>query len=239
MKYNGIVMHRFFIQNEQINPKQKIIPTQDLFHQLTKVLRIRPSEKFVCIYENLELECLLGDKEIIVTDFKEFEISKDIKITLIQGIPTNKKVSMILQKATELDVDEIILWQAKRSTSKLSEFSKKEERLNKIVMEACEQSRRNDIPSISFINRLDEINFEDSDTIVLYENEDKLTYREAIESSSKKNINIVIGPEGGIDENELDLLKSKGSSIATLGKNILRTETAALAALAIITNQVR
>ncbi len=232
-------MHRFFIFEKQIKPTEKIIPSKDLLHQLTKVLRIRLNEEFVCIYENLELSCLLDGNEIKVINSKEFTINKEKKITLIQGVPTNKKVSMILQKATELDVDEVVLWQAKRSTSKLSEFNKKIDRLNKIVVEACEQSRRNDIPKISFIENLSEIDFDNSDTIVLYENENKLTYKEAIRNSNKQNINIIIGPEGGIDNDEIAYLEEKGSKIATLGNNILRTETAALAALAVLSIELR
>ncbi len=232
-------MHRFFIFNEQSEPLKRITPTDELFHQLTKVLRIRTNEEFVCIYKNLELKCILEDKDIKVISSSEFEINKDHKITLIQGLPTNKKVSMILQKATELDVDQIVLWQAKRSTSKLSDFNKKEDRLNKIVVEACEQSRRNDIPEITFLNKLEEFDFSNSDTIVLYENEDNLTYGKAINDCATKNINIVIGPEGGIESSELKYFIDNGSSVATLGKNILRTETAAIAALSVLVNLLR
>lgn len=232
-------MHRFFIFNEQTNPKEKIVPTSELLHQLTKVLRIRTNEEFVCIYKNLELRCVLEGSEVKVISSVEFEVKKNRKITLIQGIPTNKKVSMILQKTTELDVDEIVLWQSKRSTSKLSEFSKKEERLNKIIVEACEQSRRNDIPKLSFINDIEEFEFANSKTIILYENEDEKTIREAISDCGSEDINIVIGPEGGISPEELELFIQKGFIIATLGKNILRTETAAIAAISVLVYQLR
>ncbi len=146
---------------------------------------------------------------------------------------------MILQKTTELDVDEIVLWQAKRSTSKISEFKRKEERLNKIIVEACEQSRRNDIPKLSFINNVEEFEFTNSKTIVLYENEDETTIREAISACGSENINIVIGPEGGITNEELQMFIEKGSIVATLGKNILRTETAAIAAISVLVYQLR
>ncbi len=232
-------MHRFFIFNEQTEPNKYIVPTVELLHQLTKVLRIRTNEEFVCVYKNLELKCILEGSEIKVISSVEFEIKKNRKITLIQGIPTNKKVSMILQKTTELDVDEIVLWQAKRSTSKLAEFSKKEERLNKIIVEACEQSRRNDIPKLSFISNLEEFDFSNSKTIVLYENENKTTFREAISACGSEDINIVIGPEGGITDEEVQLFIEKGSIVATLGKNILRTETAALAAISVLVYQLR
>ncbi len=232
-------MHRFFITNEQTEPTKFIVPTSELLHQLTKVLRIREKEEFICIYKNLELTCRLSGSEVIVISADEFEVNKEKKITLIQGIPTNKKVSMVLQKTTELDVDEIVLWQAKRSTSKLAEFSKKEERLNKIIMEACEQSRRNDIPRLSFIETIDEFDFSDSTTIVLYENENNKTLREAISDCDSRQINVVIGPEGGITPEELEKFINKGAIVATTGKNILRTETAAIAAVAMLVYQIR
>ncbi len=232
-------MHRFFIFNEQAEPTKLIVPTSDLLHQLTKVLRIRKNEQFVCIYENLELLCNIEGGDIIVASYKEFEVSKERKITLIQGMPTNKKVSMILQKATELDVDEIVLWQAKRSTAKISEISKKEDRFNKIIIEACEQSRRNDIPKLSFIESIDSFDFAKSQTIVLYENELEKTFGEAISACGTEDINIVIGPEGGIDVDELETFINNGSQVATLGKNILRTETAAIAALSVLVYLLR
>ncbi len=232
-------MHRFFIFNEQTEPTKRIVPTNELLHQLTKVLRIRKNEEFVCIYKNLELRCLLDGSEVIVISADEFEVNKERKITLIQGIPTNKKVSIVLQKTTELDVDEIVLWQAERSTSKLIDFNKKEERLNKIIIEACEQSRRNDIPRLSFINSLEEFDFKNSKTIILYENENSKTFKEAISDCGNEDINVVIGPEGGITENEIKTFIEKGSIIATTGKNILRTETAAIAAIAMLVYQIR
>ncbi len=102
-------MHRFFIFNKQNDPEKRIIPTDDLLHQLKKVLRIRETEEFICIYDNLELKCKLEGDIINVIEVKVFELCKDRKITLVQGMPTTKKVSLIVQKATELDVDHIIL----------------------------------------------------------------------------------------------------------------------------------
>lgn len=232
-------MHRFFIFNEQQDPTNFIEPTNDLKHQLTKVLRIRIGEEFVCIYENLELICILEQGRIKVTKVNEFKIEKKRKVTLIQGLPTNKKVSMILQKATELDVDEIVLWQAKRSTSKLSSLSEKEDRLNKIIIEACEQSRRNDIPKLSFLNSIEDLDFTNSNVITLYENEHNKTYDEAISDCFADEIKIIIGPEGGIESSELDFLIESGSIVSTLGSNILRTETAAIAAIAVLVNRIR
>lgn len=226
-------MHRFFIFNKQTKPKTEIIPEKELLHQLTKVLRIRKNEEFFCIYENLELKSVLDGNIIKVIESKEFSLDKEYKITLIQGLPANKKVPLILQKATELNVDQIILWQAKRSTSKLDDLEKKKDRFEKIIIEACEQTRRNDIPMLGYINNLNDYDFNNQNVITLYENEKNIHLKQLLRKDNK-NITVVIGPEGGLEEMEIDLLISKGSKIATLGKNILRTETASIATLAMI-----
>ncbi len=231
-------MHRFFIFNEQKNPYEFINPNKEILHQVKKVLRIKQNERFVCIYKNLEIIATLNNNSFKVIETKEFEIKKSNRLILIQGIPTNKKVSLILQKATELDVDEIILWNAGRSTAKLNEFSNKKERFEKIIIEACEQSRRNDIPSLSFISSLDKYNFSNKNIITLYENEEDNHIRDLIDNSNE-DIVLIIGPEGGIEPFEIEYLISKGSKIATLGKNILRTETAAIASLSIVGSIIR
>lgn len=231
-------MHRFFIFNKQDNPTQKIVPTEDVLHQVKHVLRIRENEFFVCIYENLELVVKLEGDVFIVDGYTELELDKKRELTLIQGIPTTKKVSLIIQKAVELDVDHIYLWQAHRSTSKMEDFTKKEERLKKIIVEACEQTRRNDIPTLHFIEVLEDYDFSNSHIITMYEKEENYSMREALLSRKTNNITVVIGPEGGLEEMEVGYLIDQGSKVATFGKNILRTETAAIAALSVLNYEV-
>ncbi len=230
-------MHRFFIFNEQQKPKEKIIPTNEILNQAKKVLRIKNNEEFICIYNNLELTCKLRNNEFLVKNWEKFSLNKEYKIRLIQGIPTNKKMSLILQKATELNADEIILWQAKRSTSKIVDFEKKKDRLEKILIESCEQTRRNDIPKIEFINDVIQINEFDGQTIVFYEKEINNNFKKVF-SKKEKTINVVIGPEGGIEENEIKILLNGKAKISKFWNNILRTETAAIAALSIINYEV-
>lgn len=231
-------MHRFFIFNKQSEPTKEITPTKELFHQLTKVLRIRNKETFVCIYENLELLCKIIDGKIFVIDSNEFEINKNNKITLIQAVPTNTKIATILQKTTELDVDNIILWQSKRTTSKISDFQSKKERFEKIIIEACEQTRRNDIPTLSFLEQINDFDFSEKKVITLYENEKDIYFTDEINNNDKEIV-IIIGPEGGLEKYEIDLLIEKGSKICSIGKNILRTETAAIASIAIANSILR
>jgi RsmE family RNA methyltransferase len=101
-------MHRFFIDekfnNNQINPSKKIL------HQLTKVLRIQKDEDFVVIQNNKEYLCnLINEKIILKKELQEKIINKKIELILVQSFPKNKKLSIILQKATEIGVDKIYL----------------------------------------------------------------------------------------------------------------------------------
>ncbi|BDU67678.1 MAG: ribosomal RNA small subunit methyltransferase E [Candidatus Tyloplasma litorale] len=231
-------MHRFFILNKQNNPKENIIPTKELLHQLIKVLRVREDEEFVCIYQNLELICKLINKQIIVIEDNEFIIDKNRKITLLQSIPKIKKISLIIQKATELDVDEIIFWESNRSIVPLKNIRDKFERFEKIIIEACEQSRRNDIPKLKFISSLEDVDFLNKEFFVFYENEKKLQFIDSLKNRKSNDLVLVIGPEGGFEEREINFFKEKETNIVSLGKNILRTETSAIASIAIVNSEV-
>ncbi len=230
-------MHRFFILNHQNNPTKEIIPQKDLLNQLKKVLRIRKEEQIICIYENYELTGILVEDKIIIKDVKTF--SKELEkpsINLIQGISTNKKMAMIVQKAVELNANNIIFWQAHRSTTSINDFISKKDRFEKIVLEACEQTRRNIPPVLNYLTKLENQEFGSNDLVItLYENETKIHFSQVLNDlTAYDNIYLIIGPEGGIEPFELDLLIKKGSKIVTSGKNILRTETAAYYALAVL-----
>lgn len=227
-------MHRFFIFNDQPDFKKYIIPNGEIYKQVTKVLRIKNNEEFICIYKNYELTVILENDKFKVVDLIKFSNSKKYKTTLIQGVPTGKKSNLIIQKATELGVDEIVFWQAERSTADFKKFESKIERFTKIAIEACEQSRRNDIPSILYIESLPEFDLENKFTIVPYEDEKQITIKQSLKKHRDQNIVVIIGPEGGITKEEIDFLESNDSNIVTLGQNILRTETAAINALSVV-----
>ena len=148
-------------------------------------------------------------------------------------------MDLIVQKSVELGVFKIVPIETSRCISKPSEksISKKIERWQKIAKEAAKQSGRGIIPNISSPLKLDEAisKIKDYDkSLVFYENGG-----EKIKNSLKtydKNISIFIGPEGGFETEEIDKLKSFGATISTLGTRILRTETASLAAISVITN---
>ena len=153
-------------------------------------------------------------------------------------------MDLIVQKGTELGITEFIPTITHRVDVKLKGEFKKLDRLNRIALEAAKQSKRSIIPKVSepidFNEVLEKINSLDL-LIVPYENANNFGIKTLINELRKennidniKNIGIFVGPEGGIEEDEIERLKDKGAHIVTLGKRILRTETAGFVATSLI-----
>ena len=168
----------------------------------------------------------------------------DIKIYLFQGLPKSQKMDLIVQKGTELGITEFIPVITHRVDVKLKGEFKKIDRLKKIALEAAKQSKRSIIPSvlepIEFEEVLDKIKSLDL-LIVPYENANNFGIKTLMNElrienmvDDIKNVGIFVGPEGGIEESEVERLKDKGARIVTLGKRILRTETAGFVAASLI-----
>lgn len=243
-------MPKFFINNNQIDNNTIIITGADVNH-ISNVLRMKIGEEIqVCDTEtanNYIVKLQNFEKEKIFCEIIkkiESEAESNINLKIFQGIPKSDKMELIIQKSTELGVKEIIPVQMERCVSKITskDEKKKIERWQKIAEMASKQSGRDIIPKISnsikikdickLINELDIL-------IVPYEKAENYTFKDAIEEIKNKNIKepsigIVIGPEGGFDYNEIELLKNAGAKIVTLGKRILRTETVALAMSSVI-----
>ena len=160
-----------------------------------------------------------------------------MEIHLYQGLPKADKMELIIQKTTELGIYKIIPVDMVRCVVKLDEkdIKKKIERWQKIAEGAAKQSKRDIIPKIEnklklkdLINKIKEYDI----FIVAYEEEEEKTLKQVLKKLENKNnykIGILIGPEGGIDLKEIEILKENGAIIVTLGKRILRTETAPIA----------
>lgn len=235
-------MIRFFIEN--ISDNNYTLKGEDAHHAI-KSLRVKIGENIIlCDKNSFEHICKvekISKDEVLLSVIKSQKNTSEsnIKITLYQALPKNDKMDLIVQKSIELGVFKIVPIETSRCISKPSEksISKKIERWQKIAKEAAKQSGRGIIPNISSPLKLDEAisKIKDYDkSLVFYENGG-----EKIKNSLKtydKNISIFIGPEGGFETEEIDKLKSFGATISTLGTRILRTETASLAAISVITN---
>ncbi len=253
MKKNGVYhkVYNFFIGSSQIKDKNVKITGQDAKH-ISSVLRMKEKEKIYISNKETHIKYLaeissISKDEIDCILLNEVESTEsNIKITLFQGLPKSDKMEYIIQKAVELGVYEIVPINMKNCIVKLKDEEKKIKRWQAISEAAAKQSKRNIIPQICRLKNIEDVakSIKDFDfMIVAYENEDKITLKQILQENRTKfsnkekkecKIAIVIGPEGGIDEKEAKFLADKSATMVSLGKRILRTETASLAMLSMI-----
>lgn len=216
------------------------------FNHIKNVLRMKSGDKILVSFEGKSYPCTLEDFQgdsacATITDesFRNTELS--VKLHLFQGIPKADKMELIIQKCTELGVSEITPAQMSRCVVKLEEKKKKSktERWQAIAESAAKQSKRSVVPTVnmplSFKSLIDASS--DFDLfLVPYENEEGMLGTKKVLSEIRKGmkIGIVIGPEGGFDEKEISALRDAGCKTVSLGQRILRTETAAITATAML-----
>lgn len=235
-------MPKFFVKNEQVENNKITIIGTDVNH-IKNVLRMNILDKIeVCNQENQENYLCeiseLEDEKICCNIIKKIENSTEpeIKVTIFQGLPKSDKMELIIQKSVELGVYDITPIEMSRCVVKLTEKdkNKKLERWQKISEVAAKQSQRDIIPKINPIIALKNICdiIDEYDSVILaYENEKDYTIKEELKKIKSQNatkIGIIIGPEGGLSEKEVEMLKEAGAKVVTLGNRILRTETVAL-----------
>lgn len=237
-------MPKFFIKTENLKGNEEIWITGSDVNHIKNVLRKKIDDKinicnsdtqknYECVIKNIEENKIVCK---ILDEVKSLAES-NLNITIFQGLPKSDKMELIIQKATELGVKTIVPVITKRTVIKLKDKDKqnKVDRWRKIAEVAAKQSGRDIIPTIENIINIADIKFDEFDKIfVLYENEEKISIKDEIEqlkndNKEELNIGIVIGPEGGFAESEIEQLRlNQNVSVVTLGKRILRTETVAL-----------
>ncbi|MBR0490594.1 MAG: 16S rRNA (uracil(1498)-N(3))-methyltransferase [Clostridia bacterium] len=235
-------MPKFFVKNNQIENNTIQILGTDVNH-IKNVLRLKENDEieicdsdeqqsYLCKIIELEESFVKCD---IVNKIEESRES-NIEVTIFQGLPKADKMELIIQKSVELGVYDITPVEMARCVVKLNDKdkTKKIERWNKISEVAAKQSQRDIIPKINNIIKISELAniISQYDGIILaYEKEKDYTIKQELQKLKMQNaqkIGIVIGPEGGLEEKEVEMLKNNGASVITLGKRILRTETVAL-----------
>lgn len=240
-------MPRFFVKTEQIKDEVIIIIGEDVKH-IKNVLRRQIGDNLeICNQETgktYKCEIVkLNNQEIINHIIEEITSVEDkIKVDIYQGLPKADKMELIIQKSIELGANAIIPVEMKRCVVKLDSKSesKKIERWQKIAESAAKQSGRRTVPEIHGIVKVVDIaKLKDKydSIIVCYENEKENYIKNELlrlKDKQKLRIAIVIGPEGGLEEQDVEYLKQNGASVVTLGNRILRTETVALNLLSII-----
>lgn len=243
-------MPKFFVTNQEVKEKQITITGKDVNH-IKNVLRKKRGDKIIICNIDLSKDywCEIEkaeEKEIVCKIIEELEnkVESNVAVTILQGLPKADKMELVIQKAVELGAYDITPVEMKRCVVRLEEKDKrkKQERWQKIAEVAAKQSGRNTIPRVNDILSIKNVCNLCSKydiVIVAYEKEKENKLRNELEKLKEKNLEflkiaVLIGPEGGIDELELEKLKESGAKIVTLGKRILRTETVALSVLSII-----
>lgn len=240
-------MNRFYIEQNQVQIDEIVITGADVNH-IKNVLRMKKGEHILlCDSCGKDYHCRIKsmDGSAIVCQIDEVRTTATelpTKIYLFQGLPKKDKMELIVQKAVELGVTEVIPVMMKRTIVKLEDKkkeAKKLERWQSIATSAAKQSNRGVIPTISEVLTYKQAleRAKEMDLVLLpYENEEGMEGSRRIikEAVGKKSIGIFIGPEGGYEESEIEQAKELGMNPITLGKRILRTETAGLAILSIL-----
>ncbi|MBA4700942.1 MAG: 16S rRNA (uracil(1498)-N(3))-methyltransferase [Ruminococcus sp.] len=239
-------MHHFFAEPSQIKGGIVCIEGTDVNH-MKNVLRMKAGEKvevsdgqgteYLCEVDRYEGEYVF--LRIISAGSKEAELPS--RIFLFQGLPKGDKMELIIQKAVELGVYQIIPTSTKRAVVKLDakKAGKKTERWNAIALSAAKQSGRSRVPQVmpvlSFREALEQAR--ELDVVMIpYEQAEGMEMTKKLISAVRpgQDVGIFIGPEGGFEEDEVEKAIQSGAHSITLGKRILRTETAGLAILSIL-----
>lgn len=238
-------MHRFFVNAQAIRP-DKVVIDDSRVHQIRDVLRMKTGDEII-VLDNTGLEynvrlTNISVKEIVgeVIEKKQSESEPHTKITLFQSMLVREKFEFVLQKCTEIGVTRFVPVITERSIVRRAEkiTGQKLARYESIITEAAEQSARGKIP---LLNSPIDLSQAASDLkgfdICLVGSTQKCRSLKNILRDSKsltESIALFIGPEGGFSEKEIEFLESRAVQSFSLGKRILRTETAAVAASAII-----
>lgn len=236
-------MPRFFVGPEEFEQDFLILSGENAVH--AKVLRLKCGEQVtVCDGSGRENLCTVSDISdgqisLVVDRRTESASEAAVKASVYMAFAKGDKLEHVIQKATELGAFEIVAFPSARCVSKPDDKSlrKKLERWQKIAAAAAEQSGRGRVPAVITLN-----SYEDALTravqsdiaILFYENERSRTLREALSSARYTSVSLLTGPEGGLEPKEVELAIQRGLLVCTLGKRILRCETAPLCALSAV-----
>lgn len=227
-------MQRYFSNVK--NDNTLLLNDNDIYHIFT-VMRMKDKELIEVVYEHHLYICEINvnEKKSVNIIKKEESTANLLNITLVIPVLKEQKMDLILQKATELGVSNIIPVITERSIVKVDgKEDKKIERWTKICKEASEQSKRFSIPNISNVIKLKDLEI-DGLKMICSTFEKENTFRKFLQNNTMYDkITIVVGPEGGLSINEEKLLISKGFNPVSLGSLIMRVETVPLYVLSIL-----
>ena len=236
-------MQQYFL-NEELNVDSTYELSKDDSNHIVRIMRKKINDKvYVVFNKEIKYICTIVDNnvdKVLVTPYEQVDGSNELSTKITVAIPPlkNDKIEYLIQKLTELGVSNILLFNSERNIAKIKKdkVDSKLNRWSKIVKEAAEQSKRNLIPDITYVDSLrDLIIFSEkyNHKVVAYEkesvNEDNINLKNLLHSNlNNKDVIAVFGSEGGLSENEINILTENNFDVIGLGKRILRAETAPL-----------
>ena len=233
-------MTRFFVSSEEMTGDTILLTGENAAH--AKVLRLKSGEQvLVCDGEGSECLCAVVDSDwnLEVLERRASDTEPSVKVSIYMAFPKSDKLEHVIQKATELGAYEIVAFPSARCVSRPDEKSlkKKLERWQKIAASAAEQSGRGRIPEVVVLGSFTEALNRGKETdlpMLFYENERATTLHMALTAGTYKSAALLTGPEGGLEEKEVEKAMDAGWKVCTLGRRILRCETAPLCALSAV-----
>ncbi len=234
-------MVRFFVEPEELEGSVLALTGENAQH--ARVLRLKQGQE-VLLCNGLGRECLCrvldaGKWTLAVTQRRMAASEAAVRVSVYVAFPKADKLEHVIQKATELGAYEIAAFPSARCISRPEDrnLSRKLERWQRIARSAAEQSGRGRIPRVRLLDSFPEALRQASEAdkaLLFYENERAVTLKAALRSGSYQTVSIMTGPEGGLEEAEVAQAREAGLQVCTLGRRILRCETAPLCALSAV-----
>lgn len=230
------------ISEENILENKIIIDEKGDVNHLKNVFRVKIDEKVRAVDGEKEYLCRVAELDkksvtLVIDEIFEDRFSTKAKIDAAIGILKNDKMDLTIQKLTEIGINKIIPLSTKRGVAKVSE---KKDKWDLIVREALKQCQGVKPLIIDEVTKIEKLKLEDYDLVIVpYECEDEYTLKNLLRKQTKelKSVLYIVGPEGGFDIEEIEYLKQKGANIVTLGKRILRAETASIVVGGVLINE--
>lgn len=235
-------MRRFLLSDRLAD---KMVVAGGEAHHMLRVLRLAAGDQVVVVdpvgQAAVARITQVSDTEVFLSMETKLEEEREAPITirLAQGLPKSDKMDFIVQKAVELGISEIIPMEADTSVVRYdaAKQQNRRERWQKIAAEAAKQCQRTIVPNVAAVQDLAKLlaaTGDETQIIVLYEGQVPLGLKQVLRERPGNDYLLIIGPEGGLSSREVQLAQERGAAIVTMGPRILRTETAALAAIAAV-----
>ncbi len=234
---------RFYASPDRITPP-RVSLSSDETHHLVRVLRLQTGDE-VFVFDGVEneyrcrvLSAKAGRAELEIIERLADTVESPLELTLAQAVAKGEKFDLVVQKATELGVSRIAPLLTENTDVKLKseQADKRVERWRRISLESLKQSGRRRLVDIRPPATVAEFIDENagSDLLIVFSERGGVTLRQALAECDRPRISALVGPEGGWSDAELLLLEQRGAKAVTLGPRVLRTETAAIVALALL-----